>query len=398
MFVYAVPDIPILLTTFIFPVVSSQTGLLRSLALGIVFGPEVSNIIPEYVLQTLLVFGYIGLIFLVFEAGMSTNLALVYHNIPSSILVGGTGVLHIQQGFAAGASLSSTSLGTTLALLKPELRQTKTGITLSSSASAQVSWQDIVRPIMVSVAFVVITSLSLWALRTLAKRMPDHWKRFVYQAKVQLFLLVTFIAGFVAGANYAGTSELFGAYLAGVLVAHIFHAPPEATGEQLTQSAQIAPTSDSHVSLTLVSTGAGFYTPHLTFTIFIEPILECVLSPIFFASIRSTLPIRTLVNVKRSSKVVWRGFQCKQSSVHIPYEEQSTPQMSQMRSSIFLGLAIIARGEIALIVSQIARPILMRVSQELYAIVIWAILLDTIIGALGVGVILRQDSEAKMLG
>ncbi|KAJ3802721.1 Cation/H+ exchanger [Lentinula aff. detonsa] len=257
------------------------------------------------------------------------------------MLVGGTGVLlpiafsilvlhfgfgyDIQQGFAAGASLSSTSLGTTLALLKPELRQTKTGIillsaalfddvvgliiaaiiqTLSSNASAHVSWQDIVRPILVSVAFVVITSLSLWALRPLTKRMPNHWKRFVYQAEVQLFLLATFIAGFVAGANYAGTSELFGAYLAGVLVAHIFHAPPEATGEQLTQSAQNAPTSNSRVSLTLVSTGAGVYTPHLTFTIFIQPILQYVLSPIFFASIGSALPIRTLGSVEGSSKVV----------------------------------------------------------------------------------------------
>ncbi|KAJ4472147.1 hypothetical protein J3R30DRAFT_3709601 [Lentinula aciculospora] len=201
-------------------------------------------------------------------------MTLLYNNIPSSILVGGSGIIlpialaitvvhfgfgyNILQSFAARASLSSTSLGTTLALFKPELHQTRIGIvllsaalfhdvvglviaaiiqTFSSNPSGSIPWQDIVRPVLGSVAFVVVT----WLL---------------------LFFLAAIIAGFVAGANYAGTSELFGAHLAGVLVAHIFHAPPEPI-------APIEAADESHVSLTLVATGAGIYTPHLTSTIFI---------------------------------------------------------------------------------------------------------------------------------
>ncbi|KAJ3880611.1 Cation/H+ exchanger [Lentinula edodes] len=464
MFVYTVPDVPILLTTFsllyflnvaeaIFNYLL-EAGLLGSLALGIVYGPEVSSIVPENVLQTLLILGYIGLILLVFEAGLSTNIALLYDNSASSILVGGSGILlpialsilvvhfgfgyDILPSFVAGASLSSTSLGTTLSLLKPELRQTRPGIvllsaalfddvvgliiaaimqTLSSNPLGSVSWQDIVRPLLVSVAFAGSTYLLVWALQLLMKRMPDHWKRDIYRAETQLFLQAVFLAGFVAGAKYAGTSELFGAYLSGVLVGHIFHSPPET----------VQPSARS-ASIESVAPSAGIYTPHLTFDIFVQPILRYVLSPIFFASIGSALPIRTLGSVDGSSRVVWRGFvyafsmagakaltgfwllipptfltfqticppwrirNRHRQSAPDPLEELS---MSPMRSAIFVGLAMIARGEIALIISQIARPILTQVSQELYAIVIWAILLDTVIGAVGVGIVLRQNPKAS---
>ncbi|GAV99493.1 Sodium hydrogen exchanger [Lentinula edodes] len=303
MFVYTVPDIPILLTTFsllyLLNVAEAifnyllEAGLLGSLAVGIVYGPEVSSIVPENVLQTLLILGYIGLILLVFEAGLSTNIALLYDNSTSSILVGGS----------AGASLSSTSLGTTLSLLKPELRQTRPGIvllsaalfddvvgliiaaimqTLSSNALGSVSWQNIVRPLLVSVAFAGSTCLLVWALQLLMKRMPDHWKRDIYRAETQLFLQAVFLAGFVAGAKYAGTKNV----------------QPSA------RSASIDSAGESRVSLASGAPSAGIYTPHLTFDTFVQPILRYVLSLIFFASIGSALPIRTLGSVDGSSRVL----------------------------------------------------------------------------------------------
>ncbi|KAJ3857168.1 sodium-hydrogen antiporter [Lentinula lateritia] len=438
MFVYTVPDVPILLTTFSLRYLS-QPGLLGSLALGIVYGPEVSSIVPENVLQTLLILGYIGLILLVSEAGLSTNIALLCDNSASSILVGGSGILlpialsilvvhfgfgyDIFPSFVAGASLSSTSLGTTLSLLKPELRQIRPGIvllsaalfddvvgliiaaimqTLSSNALGSVLWQDIVRPLLVSVAFAGSTCLLVWALQLLMKRIPDHWERDIYRAETQLFLQAVFLAGFVAGAKYAGTNELFVAYLSGVLVGHIFHSSPEDVRPSA-RSASIKSAGERRVSLPSGALSAGIYTPRLTFDIFVQPILRYVLSPIFFASIGSALPIRALGSVDGSSRVVWRGFVYALSmagakaltglqSIPDPLEELL---MSPMRSAIFVGLAMIARGEIALIISQIARPILTQVSQELYAIVIWAILLDTIIGAVGVGIVLRQNPKVS---
>ncbi|KAE9391723.1 Sodium/hydrogen exchanger, partial [Gymnopus androsaceus JB14] len=457
------PDISILLTVssllYLLNVAESifslilEAGLLGSLIVGIIYGPEGANLLPEYLLQTLLVFGYIGLILLIFEAGINTNISLLYKNMALSVLVAGTGVilpiafsiflLHfgfgygVLQGFAAGASLSSTSLGTTLALLKPEFRQTRTGVVLlsaalfddvvgliiaaiiqgfSNSSNADISWPVILRPILVSVAFALVAGLLVWVIRPLTRRMSYRWKLIVYQGRTQLCILTIVVSGFVAGASYAGTSELYGAYLAGVIVAQIFLEPPRADQPDLAQLPHGAE------SPTLVSSGVIIYTPHLAFTY--------VLSPIFFASIGAALPIRSLGSVDGSSRVVWRGlvyallmaiakaltgiwllippsflhvptilhhlekeeavYYNRQQTVHNPNADSSDSTMSRMNSAVLLGLAMIARGEVALIVSQLARPILTEMSQELYAMVIWAILLDTVGGALGVGLLLRR--------
>ncbi|KAE9404436.1 hypothetical protein BT96DRAFT_964182 [Gymnopus androsaceus JB14] len=442
MFAYDVPGIPILLTVssllYLLNVAETifnfmlEAGLLGSLIVGIIYGPEGANFLPEYLLQALLVFGYIGLALLIVEAGIDTNISLLYNNLALSALVAGTGIILpivLLQGFAAGASLSSTSLGATLALLKPELRQTRTGVVLFSAALFDdvvgiilaAIIQAIIRPILVSVAFTLAAGLLVWILRPLARRMPYRLKLIVYQGRIQLFLLTMVISGFVAGASYAGTSELYGAYLAGVIVAQIFAEPPGVD--------QLAQLPHGAESPTLVLTnGVVIYTPHLAFAVFIKPILQYMLSPIFFASIGAALPIRSLGSVGGSSRVVWRGlvyallmaiakaltgiwllvppsfFTLPQSCTnlkkknpnkrehrdHNPDTDSSEPTMSRMNSAVLLGLAMIARGEVALIVSQLARPILTETSQEPYAMVIWAILLDTVGGTLGVGLLLRQ--------
>jgi hypothetical protein len=107
--------------------------------------------------------------------------------------------------------------------------------------------------------------------------------------------------------------------------------------------------------------------------------------------------------------------------------ETISNEPSRMRSALLLGLAMVARGEIALIVAQLARPLLVvstissststttsavttgtetvtsRVTtipvpdEEPFAIVIWAILVSTVGGALGVGILIaswkKKDQE-----
>ncbi|KAF5393737.1 hypothetical protein D9757_000326 [Collybiopsis confluens] len=228
------------------------------LALGIIYGAEAANILPNDILQAWLILGYIGFILLVFEAGMSTNIALLSKNLLSSLLLGGTGavlpilflilLLHLGfgyntkfQAFAAGSSLSSTSLVTTLALLNPELRQTRAGaIFLSEYSSAP--GQATLEP----VSFLERTS--------------------------PVFLLPKYFT------------------------------PPETAAEQLGRAH-----NESRASLTLVA-DSGIYTPNLTFIIFVQPMLQYMLSPIFFSSIGAALLIRSLGSVDGSSRVVWRGL------------------------------------------------------------------------------------------
>lgn len=64
---------------------------------------------------------------------------------------------------------------------------------------------------------------------------------------------------------------------------------------------------------------------------------------------------------------------------------------------LLLGFAIVARGEIALIVAQLTRPLLEttadvnedRMASEPFAVVIWGILVSTVGGAVMVGMVLR---------
>jgi len=69
----------------------------------------------------------------------------------------------------------------------------------------------------------------------------------------------------------------------------------------------------------------------------------------------------------------------------------STNDLPPARSAALLGLAMVARGEIALIVAQLARGLLVNgVDEEPFAVVIWGILVSTLGGALGVGMLLRS--------
>lgn len=152
-FSYDIPEIPLLLTlaSFIFILNVAEelannllkAGLLGSIVVGIIYGPEAANIIPLGGQETFLVLGYIGLLLIVFEAGLTTDMTLLHRNIYLSMTAAFTGIVlpiglsmllltvgykySALRGFTAGAALCSTSLGTTLSLLSPELKQTRTG-------------------------------------------------------------------------------------------------------------------------------------------------------------------------------------------------------------------------------------------------------------------------------
>ncbi|KAI1788916.1 hypothetical protein LXA43DRAFT_1023199 [Ganoderma leucocontextum] len=108
-------------------------GLVAQIALGIVYGSPLADILPIAWETTFTALGYLGLILVVFEGGLSTNLPVLLSNLPLSILCAVTGIAapialsfalldaafnyKPLEAFAAGAALSSTSLGTTLAAL-----------------------------------------------------------------------------------------------------------------------------------------------------------------------------------------------------------------------------------------------------------------------------------------
>lgn len=148
-------------------------GLLGEIFIGIVWGTPLGRTawLSEAVQETVQSLGYLGLIGLVFEGGMSTSLSQLRKTATMSISIATIGlclpialsflllVFPFSNGtstaqpsplaaFSAGASLCSTSLGTTFAILSAAgLRNTKLGVVLVGAAMMD----DVVGLVMVKI-------------------------------------------------------------------------------------------------------------------------------------------------------------------------------------------------------------------------------------------------------
>jgi hypothetical protein len=152
------------------------------------------------------------------------------------------------QSFAAGAALCSTSLGTTFTVLRSTgLTKSRLGVVLTSAAmmddvvglvmvqiisnlgssSKSISAVTVVRPLLVSIAFAVCAPLvcvliskpfTLW-LNSRRTKHPQGAINFLLSKRGTPWIIHTCIlTGCVAGSTYAGTSNLFAAYIAGASI------------------------------------------------------------------------------------------------------------------------------------------------------------------------------------
>jgi len=154
------------------------------------------------------------------------------------------------QAFAAGAALCSTSLGTTFTILSTSgLDKSRLGVILSSAAmlddvAGLVMVQVIsnlgqsadsftaiivIRPVFVSIAFAVVVPAVCWAvvkpitksiLAQTAKKDEEQSRLWTWiRTPVAAFIAHTLVLlGLVTGSTYAGTSNLFAAYIAGAVI------------------------------------------------------------------------------------------------------------------------------------------------------------------------------------
>ena len=385
---YVEPDIKTILTTSSFILLANvlnfvldkllYCGLIGQVLLGIAWCSPGSKWLPEAAETTIVQLGYVGLILLVYEGGLSTSFAALKANLILSVCVALTGIsLPIAlsfilttlsnasyiQSFAAGASLCSTSLGTTLTVLNSSgLTHSRLGVVLTSAAMMDdvvglvmvqvisnlrgnedpITTSVILRPILVSLGFVICVPL---ACRLVARpvanaltRMRDAKpNRGVNQAlsrtgsalTAQTVLLVSLITA----ASYAGTSNLFAAYLAGAIVswwdsefprtsstlsqttavsqpdklgpvATMATRIPNGLGETLEpeHTIELAVYNSRQVPITrqLESEmlGAAIYKSYF------EQAEKRILKPFFFASVGFSIPISKMF----SGAVVWKGI------------------------------------------------------------------------------------------
>lgn len=262
-------------------------GLLGEIIIGFVWGLW----LDQSAQQTIQSLGYLGLILLVFEGGLgispsqvrstvgiSAAVATIGLTLPISLsflllvfpftvtVEGGDVVVEHPQplaAFSAGASLCSTSLGTTLAILSAAgLQGTKVGTVLMSAAmmddvvglvmvkiiaslgsnSDDLAPWPIARPVVASVVLLFITiAATIWVLipcstplrlwfhhrgndtvserRTSIEALFDRLKDVVCGFPHLSFVFATFILyAFITVAAFVDASTLFAAFLAGCAV------------------------------------------------------------------------------------------------------------------------------------------------------------------------------------
>ncbi|KAF2811439.1 Sodium/hydrogen exchanger [Mytilinidion resinicola] len=336
-------------------------GLLGQVLVGIAWGTPGANWISIHTEEVVVQLGYIGLILLVYEGGLSTSFKSLKANFLLSIAVAITGItlpialsFSLQglagasplQAFAAGAALCSTSLGTTFTILSTSgLAATRLGVVLSSAAmmddivglvmvqvisnlggsATTIAPATIIRPILVSLAFAAIVPFACrFVVRPATLLCNQHrechpagmTQRVLCLKHTAFIIHSAVLLALVTGASYAGTSNLFAAYIAGAVVSwwddelpHPSHggrtkiaadpAPRENQTTLLEPTMLQQRTQQSTPAQPLqLTTGAQIYAAY-----FYQPVAR-VLKPFFFASIGFSIPISRLF----ASRILWRGI------------------------------------------------------------------------------------------
>lgn len=233
--------------------------------------------------------------------------------------------------------------------------------------------------------------------------------------------MVLILSAFISIAAYAGTSILFGAFLAVTFLTYLPSKHPE--GPFVVMSREEGERS-KHKSPTFVH----------TFECYCLDVQQYVLAPLFFASIGFAIPFLDLW----TGGAIWKGIVytllmlfCKfvvgiwiptgsviqhdpkkarenlqqQSSGENGYPlEKTTSSLyspscgaalrSSVQPALLLGMAMVARGEIGLLIVEIGYNNTSYVSSEGFITTIWAILLNTIIGPVFVGLLIKYKGDA----
>ncbi|KAK1712184.1 sodium/hydrogen exchanger family protein [Colletotrichum lupini] len=239
-------------------------GLIGQVFLGIAWGTPGAKWLSEEMEHSMVQLGYLGLILIVYEGGLSTSFKSLKANLLLSIGVAVTGIAVPMglsftlssligatplQAFAAGAALCSTSLGTTFTVLGTSgLTTTRTGVVLTSAAmmddvvglimvqvvsnlggggGSDFNAVTVVRPILVSLGFatvvpavckLVVGPITLRLNMIREKNPGSKVDQLLRMRQTALVIHTCWLFGLIMGGAFAGTSTLLAAYVAGATI------------------------------------------------------------------------------------------------------------------------------------------------------------------------------------
>ncbi|KAK2008408.1 sodium/hydrogen exchanger family protein [Colletotrichum eremochloae] len=238
-------------------------GLVGQVFLGIAWGTPGAKWLSAEMEHSVVQLGYLGLILIVYEGGLSTSFKSLKANILLSTGVAITGIAvpiglsftlgpmvgaSPLQAFAAGAALCSTSLGTIFTVLGTSgLTTTRMGVVLTSAAmmddvvglimvqvvsnlggsSGEFRAISVVRPVLVSLGFATLVPAACKLvvgpvtrrLNEMRKKSPgSKLDELLRLRQTALIIHTCWLFGLVVGGTFAGTSSLLAAYIAGATI------------------------------------------------------------------------------------------------------------------------------------------------------------------------------------
>ncbi|KAK3947674.1 Sodium/hydrogen exchanger family-domain-containing protein [Pseudoneurospora amorphoporcata] len=374
-----------------------RAGLIGQIIVGLIYGVPIGNILALKWQETLLALGYIGLIIIIFEGGLTIRLDLLWQNLFLSTSAALLGVLTpialtfalFYAGFGyAPLKAFITRVGTVLisaAILDDvcDLVLVSVISQLRDIENANLGWV-IGRPILASGLMAILTPLAA--------------KFFGHVANMVLMVLV--LCAFLAIAAYARASVLFGAFLAGTVVSslpskqHVHFDEPSDTTDHDDVAKQERPTFGD------------------IFDRYIQDAQRFILQPCFFPSIGFSIPFIELW----TGEVIWKGIAFTILMVlgklvvglviplwDLVANKKPDPSEKALLTpsakpnwvpAAFLGTAMVARGEIGLLIIQIGLNETPYLSRKAFVIAVWAIVLNTVIGPVSVGTLLNRFGSA----
>jgi monovalent cation:proton antiporter-2 (CPA2) family protein len=339
-----------------------QPSVLGKLLIGIVLGPSVLGLVNET--ETLAEFSQIGVILLMFIAGLETDIDEFKRTGKASTFVGFGGIIvPLVLGFLAGIILnlttmeswflglllSATSVSISVQALK-EMNQLKTpeGATILGAAVIDDVVVIIALAFLMSFAggdvnltFVILKKVLFFAGAILVgwKVIPWFLKKFsslkVTETVISSALIICFVYAYFA--EYTGVAAIIGAYIAGVA---------------------ISVTNYKHEVFEKVETiSYSLFVPIFFTSIGITAQFSGITKNIGLIAILSILAILTkLIGGSIGAKAAGFGW----------------------NSSLGIGAAMVSRGEVALIIAAIGLESKL-LSQDMFAVIVVVVLVTTIV-------------------
>ena len=306
-------------------------GLIGQLFIGILWGTPGAKWLDHNVETVMQQLGYLGLIMLVYEGGLSTALSSLRANMYLSVAVAVTGIaLPIGlsfilmelvsatplQAFSAGAALSATSLGTTFTILSTtQLITSRLGTVTTSAAmfddvvglvmvqiisnlgggGDSFTPVTVIRPLFVSIGFGVgVVLVCRFVARPVLVKILESKAKLPQFTRTPQFAFIGYtclLVGLVAGGTYAGTSSLFAAYLAGVITSWFDSLVHKSQTEQQQQNDSSSQAQSGNAPQTPSLREDGTITGMYIYEHYYHGPVTRILIPMFFVSITLRLGV-----------------------------------------------------------------------------------------------------------